>query len=194
MLAAFRPRLIAMTGICGGVKKSSQQFCDVIVGRSAWNYEAGKFLVTDHALSKFVPKTNPLQASDKVTIPISELIANGAAMGHIRGKLGGVPGLKREFRASLGNYATGAAVVASAERLGEVGEIAQGADAVEMESYAVFEAARQAPCKPNVLIAKAVADFGDKKKNDEYQGPAARASALFVQTALELFGSRLLEE
>lgn len=49
-----------------------------------------------------------------------------------------------------------------------------------MESYALYEAARRSPLKPNYFSAKSVVDNGNTNKGDEYHRVAALISAKAV--------------
>ena len=74
--------------------------------------------------------------------------------------------------------ASGAAVVAHKAMFDELVARQRDVLAVEMEAYGLFAAALgSGKPRPRCLVVKAVSDFADKKKNDDFQPYAAFASA-----------------
>jgi hypothetical protein len=63
-------------------------------------------------------------------------------------------------------------------------------EAFEMESYSLYEAARQSPCKPLFFSAKSIVDNGDEKKGDHYHRIACILSA---KTVVEIIDRGVLE-
>jgi nucleoside phosphorylase len=84
-------------------------------------------------------------------------------------------------RLILGILATGAAVVQNRDLVDEILSAFGKVVGLEMEAYAIFQAARLAQFpRSRVLAAKSVSDFTNKDKKDNWQQYAAFTSARFV--------------
>jgi hypothetical protein len=75
-------------------------------------------------------------------------------------------------------------VVADAKRMAEIGAQHRKWAALEMEMYAMYEAATQSLFEPLFFGAKAVVDMGDAAKGDALHPTACTLSARFVVEVL----------
>ncbi len=179
MISKFRPRLLAMTGICGGVKGKCE-IGDVLVADPAWDWQMGKF---DRGGFKFAP--------DQIDIatPIAERFALLADDEQLRFEIhrdfqGSKPNNLPQLR--LGPVASGSSILAESSQITKLTAQHRKLLGVEMELYGVYTAARDSsPPLPMAFGIKGVSDFADSKKNDDFQAYAAyvatRAFATFCE-------------
>lgn len=84
--------------------------------------------------------------------------------------------------------ASGAAVIADGDRTKEIGDQHRQLLAIDMESYAVFAAATEAPePRPTAISLKSICDFGDGNKDDRYQRYATYTSARVTAALFAMF-------
>lgn len=89
----------------------------------------------------------------------------------------------------IGPMACGATVVANWEIVEKQIHTQYGdTAALDMESYAVMYAAKEAPLpKPKALVIKSVCDYANDEKSDQYQKFAAFTSAQFAKLLYEKY-------
>jgi len=85
-----------------------------------------------------------------------------------------------EFSVSLASASSGSAVIADEEVLSNIKSQHRKMTAFEMESYALYEAARQSLEAPVFFSAKAIVDNGNAQKGDNFHRVAALISAKAV--------------
>ena len=178
MINLFSPEYVIMPGIAAGMIKNtdSQEYGDVLLANSVWNYSNGKY-VSPHLAEivfgevGFNPRPTVVSVSDDHFKPILDYMASN----------------RNEFCVHCGPLASGAAVVANQAILQK--QIQSGfkdTEGIEMEGYGVAYAATHAlDPKPHVIIAKSVCDFADERKDDRYQKFAAYTSCGFIKDLLE---------
>lgn len=94
----------------------------------------------------------------------------------------------------IGPVAPGSAVLADGEVINEIKVQHRGLVGVEMEIYGMYAAAHRASNpQPQPFALKAVCDFADSGKDDDYQQYAAYTSANVLRLLMERFGLRLLD-
>lgn len=178
LVQTFRPRLLVMPGICAGIRGKSE-LGDVICADMSWNYQSGKHVSTESALSGFLMEPHFIQADAFVTSRIDQL-AKDVDFGvrvwkEWQEKRAAPPRLLR------GPVASGSAVLADAKVTESIRLQQRKVLGVEMELYGIFLAAEQAAMpKPLVLGLKAVCDFADDEKGDSAQPYAMYTSARFL--------------
>lgn len=173
--AAFRPRLVVMTGICAG-REGDIQLGDVVAVSISWDYGNGKFQKKDN---KVLFSPDPVQiALDPMLRKHAEaLAADGETLDAIRREYD--PKINRVLKLVVGAMATGAAVRADDGFFDELASAKRKVVAVEMEAYAVYATAAEMPApRPLPLVVKSVCDFANSEKNDNYQEYAAHTSAV----------------
>jgi nucleoside phosphorylase len=85
----------------------------------------------------------------------------------------------------IGAFASGAAVLQSRAAVEQILQHHKDLKAVDMEVYSVMYACHIASKpRPTCIAAKAVSDFGDDKKSDDYQEYAATVSVRFLDELL----------
>jgi nucleoside phosphorylase len=95
---------------------------------------------------------------------------------------------KTTLSVHLGPVACGAAVRQDGTVAAEIKKQHRKVIGIEMETYGVYSAAAEAPApQPKVFSFKAVSDFADKHKKDQFQAYAAYASANAIRVFVEKY-------
>jgi nucleoside phosphorylase len=189
LVAQLKPRIIAMTGICAGVR-GKVNIGDVLLADPAWDFQSGK-RVKDRENTQFSMRPHQLPAHAKIRAYIDEIRSDSAAMLALSGAYDcRPPGISRVF---VGPVASGSAVLADGEVVARIRDQHQELLGVEMEIYGLYAAAYAAPSPQPICFAlKGVCDFADPDKEDDHQRYAAYASARVLQLLIERFGALLL--
>lgn len=179
----FRPRFLAMIGIAAGFRGDCN-LGDVILGDPVWDYGSGKWAAQgSETVFEMAPHQLPVSAAIRSRF---ELLASDAALlGEIREKWDGKKP-ESPLRLIIAPVASGSAVRADGEVVGEVKAQHRKAISIEMEAYGVMAAAHQSPVpEVRAFVAKAICDFADTAKNDDYQAYAAYTSASILRVFAE---------
>ena len=190
LVLKFRPKLLAMTGICAGVE-GEVNLGDVIVGDPTWDWGSGKHSETEDGSPIF--KVSPKQGA--LNVGLATLCDEIGRSSDFRRKVRAgwdkavPPG---EFRGHVGPMASGASVIASATTAKEIASQNRELIAIEMEAFAVMVAAEYATTSQLHSVAiKSVCDFAIAEKHDEWQAYAAYTSASFADELFRSFFSVL---
>jgi nucleoside phosphorylase len=165
VINVLNPDAIIMGGICFGIREDeSQEFGDMIVSKAIWDYEyrAEKPDGTDYR-GLTLPTSPNLQR-----LFIREDLTSDYP-----------------FSTNYGLIACGNAVVKSTafrEKLLKEKEKMIGGD---MESFGVASACFAAERGTGCIVVKAICDFGDEDKSDDFQSLAAHNSFEFILSCLE---------
>jgi len=180
MIGLFSPEYVIMPGIAAGTGNFAdvdyQEFGDVLLATSVWNFSNGKYVSPDEAEIVFGEVGfNPRPTVVEITGDYLDAIREYSKS------------QENQFLARFGPMASGTAVVANKSILQkQVLARFEDTEGVELESYGVAYAATHAlEPKPHVIIAKSVCDFADERKNDKFQKYAAYTSCGFVKDLLE---------
>jgi nucleoside phosphorylase len=172
---SFRPRCIAMTGICAGVRGETS-LGDVVAANPVWDYGSGKHLTKDGS-EVFEPAPYPLTLSTRIRRILEEFEGESAPLSAMRAEYGGTSAGSVP-RLHIGPFASGAAVVARSAVLQEVQLQHRKLIALDMEAYGVATAASELSLPPpEFLVLKGVSDFADERKDDAFRGYASYMSA-----------------
>lgn len=189
LISHLRPRLIAMCGICAGVK-GKVNIGDVLLADPAWDFQSGK-RVRDKENKAFSMSPHQLYPPAIVRTHIEQLRSDKDALSRIANTYGDEP--PSSSRILIGPVASGSAVLADGEVVNEIKRQHRDLIGVEMEIYGMYAAAFAAPNpQPLPFAIKGVCDFADPDKEDSAQRYAAYASANVLRLLMERFGSRLL--
>ncbi len=190
LIARLRPRLLAMTGICAGMREKVR-LGDVLFADTAWDFQSGK-RVRDAENTQFSMRPHHLPAPAKVRSHIEQIRDDGEALAKIASEFSGTG--THASRIFIGPVASGSAVLADGEVIKQIREQHQELIGVEMEIYGLFAAAHGAASpQPACFALKAVCDFADPDKQDGHQQYAAYASARVLQLLIERYGPRLTD-
>ncbi|WP_229202615.1 phosphorylase family protein [Rhizobium rhizogenes] len=181
----FRPRFVAMVGICAG-RKGKVSLGDVIVAEPTWDWGSGK-ISSENGEPKFLPSPHQLDMDPDTAALLKAMTKDEVVLASIKkASRGNKP--NTELKAHLGPLVSGAAVLAHKPTFDQLLDQHRGILGVDMEAYAVAAAALgSAKPRPKFLIVKGVSDFADENKDDDYQEFAASVSANFLLTAAKEF-------
>lgn len=177
MSLLFRPKLIAMVGICAG-KKGTCGLGDIVVADPVWDWGSGKLKVVKGE-KRFAIAPHQVAIDAGFRLKILDIKGDAAILSEIRSGWGGaVPGGQLEV--FIGPMASGASVVSDLDIMRDIEQQNRNTIAVEMEAYAVMAAAEYAirPA-PKAIVIKSVCDFGDASKHSKWQKYASYTSAMF---------------
>ena len=173
----YRPRILAMSGICAGVRGRAE-LGQVLVCGNSWEYQVGKhselgFLSEPYQIA--VPESLRMQLA---TICRSEEIINIMYEDVDKGKI-------EPVKPKVANVVSGSAVVAHAGIRGQILQQHRKIDGLEMEIAALFRAGSLLEPSTAVVAAKTVVDFADEEKNDDVHEQGCWISARFVVEVID---------
>lgn len=174
----FRPRFMAMVGICAG-RKGETNLGDLVAANPTWDYGSGKHTVKD-GKPIFKPAPDPLSLTTHVRGIVERFEGEHETTLQIRNAF---PGAKPASvpKLHLGPFASGAAVVGRAAIMEEVQDQHRKLLAIDMEAFGLASAATELPKpQPDFLVLKGVSDFADEEKGDSHRDYAAFMSAQFL--------------
>lgn len=173
----FQPKIVAMSGICAGVKGESN-YLDIIVGKTCWEWQTGKW--TDDGF-----KQEPYQSSmsrqlevDLLQSAEKDIVLNAVREGLYCTELG-------TYKIRVAPISSGSSVVANQETMQQINEQHRKMAGLEMEMYSLYEASEQSLCNPLCFGAKAVVDMGDNSKGDEFHDVGCTISARYTALMLQ---------
>jgi nucleoside phosphorylase len=187
----LRPKFVLMTGICGAIAKKAE-IGDLVAAESSWDWQSGKF--TDAEDQDFELAPHHVNVDDaKVRTSLTLLKRDTAFWNEFMPE---AMKLKLQVpKLVIGPMATGAAVVADAKITKKIREDQnKNVVGIDMETYAVYVAAKSAAYPLSFLSLKAVCDRADVGKNDNYQLFAARVSAVSAVHFLKSYASTFIPE
>jgi nucleoside phosphorylase len=167
-LALWAPRLVVLAGITGGLKGRTR-IGDLVVATQVVDYEAGKATKNGVEPHGIKPVASFSARQRLLTIPKLKKIVKEEA------ERAGVP---RKSQLRAGVYASGEKVMAHRKKARAVSRADRKIAAIEMEALGVADACRR---KGNeFMILKAVTDFADAQKSDDYRGQCCAFASAFV--------------
>lgn len=183
MISAFRPRFIANVGVAAAIQGRAN-LGDVIAPEVTWDYGSGKFSVID-GQPQFLQAPNQHQLDATLRGSLIDLAGDDAALRDIE-KCWPADRPDTRLRLLLGPIASGAAVIADEEKAKEISIQHRKLLGIEMETYAIFDAASDCPSpRPTAFSLKGVSDFADSRKDDRYRRYAAYTSAQCLRVLCE---------
>ncbi len=184
-LDRFEPRLICMSGICGGVAGESEIY-DLLVTQICHQHDAGKWSATG-----FKAEHYDVQLEVAVQNKLVEVASDNELLAYLlRGLDAGkteVPEGKERVSCNIKTgvpTSSGSAVIAEDGKTATLAVGQRKLAGFDMEVYSVFEAARHATTRTAFFAAKAVVDDGGKNKGDSFHRIGCLLSAKFVVAAI----------
>lgn len=185
LISRYRPKLVVMVGICGGVKERVD-LGDAVVFESVVNWDAGKYREASGAPDGKQPPAWLYARPEPVSMDGSKVHDFVRTLTRdwtdekekiVKFAASGSQGKSKDFKLHLKTAASGSSVVAAEEIVQRIRGLNDNVHAVDMESYGLYLAAsRTLVAKPNFVCVKGVSDFCDAKKADDYHVAAAWAS------------------
>lgn len=183
LVLKFSPKILAMTGICAGVRVKTN-LGDVIVGAPTWDWGSGKNAENDDGSKVFRLSPKQSDLNNELATLCYEIGIDSQFKKRVRANwTEGFPA--GNFNCHVGPMASGASVIASESTAGEIVKQNRDLLGIEMEAFAVMVATEYATSVPTLGIAiKSVCDYADREKEDGWQSFAAYTSTIFAD---ELF-------
>ena len=179
LLKQFKPRVIIMTGICGGFS-NAVSVGDVVIADKSWDWQAGKW-VEDWSLQS---ASDPKEASYELvslakTIDVDMQSFYQQYTGHRP------PNHPKLISAPM---VSGSSVVASAD----IQKVFRGQHrkmaAIDMECYGVYySCANHYGQATKMICIKSVSDLADRAKDDNYQSYCSFISASVALRLIEKY-------
>lgn len=186
LIAKFSPEILIMSGIAAGVKDKEKNYGDILVCRSTWNYESGKYKYKqDIKQTVFEPNPEQIEINSSLVPLINNLATNTTILksihdGFNEDTYNKKP--KKDLKVYFGPMASGSAVVADEKKVNEIKKNNRKLIGIDMETFGVYYAARnfRKEFQTKVVSIKSISDFADQRKNDKYRKYAAFTSAYFT--------------
>lgn len=186
----FEPRLLCMSGICGGIPGNSDIY-DVLITDVCHQHDAGKWSDEGFKLEHYDVQIHPGVRAKLMELVSQDSFLNSLCQGLSPGRSEIPDGVEHlSSRVRMEPTSSGSAVMAQ-EGKTELLSVGQRKLAgFEMEVFSVYEAARHGSTKPIFFAAKTVVDDGGKNKGDRFHRIGCLLSAKVVVGAI---GQGLLE-
>ncbi|MFJ1300082.1 hypothetical protein ACILG0_08945 [Pseudomonadota bacterium AL_CKDN230030165-1A_HGKHYDSX7] len=201
LLSEFRPRIILMTGICGGFA-DHVNIGDIVVAEKSWDWQAGKWKDGGAAPAESQALESPIDATNRSfnarlesaldqRDASPELIADARALSEriaaIHETYQGIkPGSAPKL--VVGPMVTGSSVVASMDIQTLFREQHRKMVGIDMECYGLYYAAALHGGSPvKAICIKSVSDLADRAKGDDFQTYCSHMSAMVGLETLKGF-------
>lgn len=177
----FKPRIVGMSGICGGFPKRAE-LGQLFVSSMAYEYQSGKWSIDGF-------KQEPYQvATDHSLLTIlKSFIDDEDLITKLEDGFKGGDRPKSPQKPEIGIFTSGSAVIADGQYLKQIETIHRKVNALDMEIFAVHRAAELSPHNPPCICAKTVVDLCGKTKNDQLHRYGSYISAQFMIKAIMAF-------
>ncbi|WP_460272477.1 5'-methylthioadenosine/S-adenosylhomocysteine nucleosidase family protein [Celeribacter sp. ULVN23_4] len=183
-IQSYSPKLVAMSGICGGFSGNALMG-QLLVADPVYEYQSGKWTGDGF---KAEPYQIPIQ--EKLRAVIWGLIESEDILASLedgwqknRPSCPAVP--------KMAPFTSGSAVIANKEFMENVSQYHRKVAGLDMEAYAIYRSAHLSGSGTAVFAAKVVVDLADAKKDDSLHEYGSHISAKFVTKVIrEFFGDR----
>lgn len=175
LIMAWSPRYIVVNGIVGGLRPDSQEYGDVLVAETVVYYELGK------EREKGLEGRNRHFPCDPSLLDAARNMRVTAWRDSLPARPDQRPPEYDHPRVHFGPVASGEKVIASSGAVSRLLQYQPDLVGVEMESAGVASAALGAVKSVGFLTIRAICDFADSRKSDDWQTYAAGAAASFLR-------------
>lgn len=173
----FKPKVVGMSGICGGFP-SNAKLGQLVVSSMAYEYQSGKWSMDGFKQEPYQAQTDPVTLTK-----MSILLQNSNLLSELEyGFTGRSP--TQKSLPKLGIFTSGSAVIADSSQLQKIETIHRKVSALDMEVFAIHHAANLSPFKPSCICAKTVVDLCNSDKADELHQYGSYISAKFLLKAI----------
>ena len=184
----FKPSKVFMVGICGGVR-NEVNLCDIIVATSSWDYGSGKIKpreTQEGSYYKFEPSPNQLQIEPKIVNKLQystgDIISKITTDWNSQSKDNPIAP-----KLVLSPMPSGASVICDSLLFDEIIKPQhRKCKGIDMETYGIYYAIKHSSLDNiDFLSVKAVSDFADAEKNDNYHSACCYLSSHFLVECLK---------
>lgn len=188
----FRPRIVAMTGICMG-HPSETSIGDIVVAVHSWNWQAGRLSARPDGSPYFESQPEPVVASKVLLNLWDDMAADSTLLEKIHNEYHGDKP-PRPPKLKVAPMVSGSAVIAHESVHNDIFEQDRKIRAVDMETFGVYAACDSIEeLTPLFFSVKSVSDLGLPDKEDKYQKFCAYASARALDLYLEKYWSTIVK-
>ena len=181
----FKPSLVCMSGICGGIPKSAEIY-DVLVTDVCHQHDSGKWSDGGFKSEHYDVQIDPSVRAKLIEVISHDLFVSNI-LAEVRHNKSEIPDDKEllNCRVRVESTSSGSAVIAE-EGKTELLSVGQRKLAgFEMEIYSLYEAARHATIRPLFFAAKTVVDDGGRNKGDKFHRIGCILSAKVIIKIIE---------
>jgi nucleoside phosphorylase len=176
----FKPKVIGMSGICGGFANNAN-LGQLFVSSMAYEYQSGKW-----ASDGFKQEPYQVQTDHSTLTKLKFLLGDTGLIKQLEEGFDGVrPSIAHTPKTGI--FTSGSAVIADKKYLSQIETIHRKVNALDMEVFAIHRAAELSPHTPSCICAKTVVDLCDSTKNDGIHLYGAYISAKFLVKAIDNF-------
>lgn len=175
LIKAWSPRYIVVNGIAGGLRPNTQEYGDVLVAETVVYYELGK------EWEKGVENRNRHFPCDPSLLDAARNMRLTDWSANLPARPDQCPPEHDRPHVHFGPLASGEKIIASTNAVNRLLQYQPDLVGVEMESAGVASAALGAVKRIGFLAIRAICDFADHRKNDNWQSYAAAAAASFLR-------------
>lgn len=183
----FEPRLVCMSGICGGIKNEADIY-DLLITQNCHQHDAGKWSATGFKSEHYDVQLE-VDVHNKLVEFCAEKGLVSTLLDGLNASVKEVPKGKDRVEIRVCSDATtssGSAVIAEEGKTTLLAVGQRKLAGFDMEVYSVYEAARHAKTKPAFFAAKSVVDDGGKNKGDQFHRIGCLISARFVAKVIRV--------
>lgn len=174
----YRPNYLTMSGISGGIR-GRVQLGDILIADPSWDWGAGKYEVVD-GKPRFAASPEQLRLSPDIRSQLTRASTDEQLLASIRASFSGTKPV-HSLSCHVQAVASGASVLGDEAVVEEIKAQHRKLHGVEMEIFGLMMAAEtSARPRPIAFAAKAVSDFADTTKDDDFRAYAIHVSATFI--------------
>ncbi len=185
LLEEFRPRFIAMTGICAGYKEKVA-LGDLVAASYAFHYEDGKVEANEEGEDRFRPEWRTHGPTKQIVQYINNFTGWETPVAEMKQRMLGRELLQAERPKCLPAPLASGMAVQGNNPFPRLLEHNRKALFLDQEVAAFYQTLQEFP-DLHFLAIKAVCDYGDPDKSDDYHEYAARASAIYLLYFLQKY-------
>lgn len=178
ILSAYKPEVVALSGICGGFKRNAE-LGQLLIADVCWEYQSGKW--TDDA---FLAEPYQANIPEKTLGNLAKLIKRERIVDWMEEGFQGRRRPSEKKDPELVPFTTGSAVIASEARLRSVEHQHRKVAGLDMEAFGFHRAVDLSLLSPHAFTAKVVVDLADSDKDDTIHEYGCYASAKFTVDAV----------
>ncbi|EGR2041083.1 hypothetical protein ACPF4M_003008 [Vibrio cholerae] len=174
----FKPKVIGISGICGGFK-NKVDLGQLLVSSLSYEYQSGKWSGNQFQQTPYQADTD----HQTLTMLKSLLKTQNLILDLEKDFIGNRPAQSHQPQAVI--FTSGSAVIASDDKLHQMSNFHSKVSGVDMEIYAIQQAAKLSQFTPKNICAKVVVDLCDNNKNDELHAYGSFVSAKFLIRSID---------
>ncbi len=185
MFNIFKVEYMFMTGFCAGFESDDVTFGDIVIADSIQDYTTGKLKDDETGNLKLLKELNQIPANYELASKIGSFISDEVNISKISSSLKKSNLLKgrANVKALLAPTVCGAFVISSETVMNNLKNDSRKIQSLDMEGFGLYLTSHILNKK--CLWIKAIADFANASKGDEYHSLCSNASASLLYLFLK---------